>query len=87
MKTQTNKAIGMAIKEFRVRRGYSQEALADRAGLDRSYISLVERGMRSPSFDTLLCFAAGLSMQLSVIVSRAETLLAAMTSNEHDIST
>ncbi len=49
MKTQTNKAIGMAIKEFRVRRGYSQEALADRAGLDRSYISLVERGMRSPS--------------------------------------
>ncbi len=41
------------LRETRLARGLSQEALADAAGLDRTYISLLERERYSVSVDTL----------------------------------
>lgn len=41
--------IGKRIKELRNLRGFSQEELADRAGIDRTYVNSVENGKRNVS--------------------------------------
>jgi transcriptional regulator with XRE-family HTH domain len=50
----------------------SQEQLADRAGLHRTYVSLVERARRNLTVDALDRLAAGLSTSASKLVSEAE---------------
>jgi transcriptional regulator with XRE-family HTH domain len=52
------------LRHLREDAGISQEELAARAGLDRSYISLVERGRRSPTVNTLAKIAAVLSVEI-----------------------
>ncbi|MEE1924451.1 helix-turn-helix transcriptional regulator [Pseudomonas sp. 148P] len=49
----------MVLAELRIARGISQEKLSFEAGVDRSYISLLERGHKSPTLDTVfnLCRA------------------------------
>jgi transcriptional regulator with XRE-family HTH domain len=41
------------VREFRVGRGWSQEDFAHRAGLDRTYVSGIERGRRNPTLDII----------------------------------
>lgn len=48
------KLLGMRIREMRKSHGWTQEELADQAGIDRSYIGGVERGERNLTF-TILC--------------------------------
>ncbi len=43
------KRVGLNLKEIRLGRGLSQEALAFECGLHRTYISGVERGVRNPT--------------------------------------
>ena len=45
---------GRALRTARIRRGLSQEQLADAAGLHRTHISLLERGLREPRLGTLV---------------------------------
>lgn len=47
------KQIGAAIRRRREELGYSQEKLAERSGVDRSFICGVERGMNNISLITL----------------------------------
>jgi transcriptional regulator with XRE-family HTH domain len=53
----------------------SQEQLAFDSGFDRTYISLVERGVRSPTIRSLVRLADVLKVPSSEIVARMETLL------------
>lgn len=46
-------SVASAIKHFRKQYELSQEALADKAGLDRTYLSGVERGVRNITLDSL----------------------------------
>jgi len=48
------------IKRLRDERGLSQEALADMAGIDRTYVSALERKRYAASIDTLERIAAAL---------------------------
>jgi transcriptional regulator with XRE-family HTH domain len=50
------------LREHRERLGLSQEGLADLAELDRTEISLLERGKRYPRLDTLVRLARGLQL-------------------------
>ena len=53
MKTSLAKAVASTIASVRKRTGLSQEALANRSGLDRTYISGIERGVRNITLNSL----------------------------------
>jgi len=52
------------IRALRERRGLTQEDFAARCGISVSFASLLERGERSPSYETLLQVAAALALPL-----------------------
>jgi transcriptional regulator with XRE-family HTH domain len=62
--------LGNIVRELRLEYGLSQEALAERCGFDRTYISLVERGQRNPSFTNVLRLAGGLGVSLSKLTEK-----------------
>lgn len=53
----------------------SQEQLAFECGFDRTYISLLERGIRSPTIRSLVQLASVLKVRPSDVLLRMETLL------------
>lgn len=57
-----NQAFGITLREYRLAKGYTQELLAERAGLDSTTISRYERGIRAPLLDTLFLVANGLGL-------------------------
>jgi transcriptional regulator with XRE-family HTH domain len=59
--------IGQAIKLARSKRKLSQAALAKRAGISVSYLSLLERGRRDPPLSTLRQMAAALAMPIEIL--------------------
>jgi transcriptional regulator with XRE-family HTH domain len=70
------KAFGQALREFREAKGVSQERLATDAGVDRSYVSLVERGIQGPTIQVVVKLARALGVRPVVIVGRMEAILA-----------
>jgi len=69
-----NRAFGRVLRALRERAGLSQEALAIRSGLHRTYISILERGKRSPTLDTIAVLARALDSAPHRLVRRAEQL-------------
>jgi transcriptional regulator with XRE-family HTH domain len=63
---------GKVLKEAREAAGLTQEKLAFRAGLDRTYISLMERGLRSPTLDVLLRLCEALGILPSELMKQLE---------------
>ena len=63
--------LGNAIKRKRSALGISQEELAARAGLHRTYISDVERGTRNPSIAIVERLAEALQLSLSALFEKA----------------
>lgn len=61
---EIDKKVGMNIRLARIKRGISQEGLADMAGLARSTMGIVERGEQSPSLQTITKVANALDMDL-----------------------
>lgn len=61
---------------MRTTREISQEQLAFDSGFDRTYVSLMERGVRSPTIRSLVKLAEALKVRPSEIVARMESLLA-----------
>lgn len=55
--------LGQNVVEAREKRGLSQTATAERAGLHRTEVSLVERGQRVPRLDTIVKLAGALQME------------------------
>jgi two-component system, response regulator len=62
---------GTSVKSWRNRRGISQEELAGRAGLHRTYISDVERGVRNVSLESIEKLARALEIPVATLVSKA----------------
>lgn len=62
----------VALRDARRSAGLSQEALAHAAGLDRTYISQLERGLKSPSLSAIGALAAAVGRQPFELVKAAE---------------
>jgi len=60
---------GDAVRRARAAAGLTQEELAERAGLDRSYIGGVERGDRNPTLIVIEKIAEGLGIDLAELFS------------------
>lgn len=52
------------VKQLREERGLSQEKLASKAGLHRTYIGMVERQERNPSLSCIYKIAKGLNVDI-----------------------
>jgi len=63
-------AFGRVMREIRQLKRLSQEDLALRAGLDRTYPSLLERGQRQPTLSVVFAVADVLEVAPAVIVNR-----------------
>lgn len=72
MKETFRKSLGEAVQQRRRELGLTQDELAYRSELHRTYISDVERGTRNVSLDTLLQMSKGLGISLSTLFIEAE---------------
>ena len=72
---KVSKAFGTALRARRAVLGLSQESLAERAGLDRTYVGGLERGERNPTLQVIWLLAESLEVPASELLSDAEDLL------------
>lgn len=61
-------AFSLVLKNLRHKKGISQETLALACDLDRTFISLLERGLRQPSLTTILQISSSLQVSPGVLV-------------------
>ncbi len=76
---------GCLIRELRKARGLSQEGLAELGGFDRTYPSLLERGLRTPTLGAVFRLADALGIAAPMLVAKTrERRLRADTATERD---
>ncbi len=63
---------GSLIRRRRLAIGLGQEALADKAGLHRTHVSLLERGKRMPSLQVVKKLAAALDTTMASLMEELE---------------
>lgn len=62
------KVFGANVRRIRLERGLSQEDFGFVSGIDRTYVSGVERGIRNPSLVLAAKFAEGLGVPLHLLL-------------------
>lgn len=65
-------ALGAVIRAERLAKGLSQEALADKADVDRSYMGGIERGEHNIAIVNLLKIADALGVKASTFLSKSD---------------
>jgi transcriptional regulator with XRE-family HTH domain len=66
---------GKVLRELREKNSLSQEKLAEFCDLDRTYISLLERGLRQPTLTTLFKLSSALKIKPSEMVELVDIKL------------
>ncbi|MDW8845491.1 helix-turn-helix transcriptional regulator [Erwinia sp. P7711] len=68
-KLNTTKILfGKRVKQLRLQAGLSQEAFALKCGLDRTYVSGIERGLRNPTLEVIAVLATGLGTEMKTLI-------------------
>jgi transcriptional regulator with XRE-family HTH domain len=70
-KSPANQALGNAMRTIRRERGYSQEAFAPRAGIERSNYGAIERGEFNVRLDTIVKIAGAFDLSVAKLLARA----------------
>lgn len=81
-KSDISLQFGKVLKEARLMAGLSQEELALESGLDRTYISMLERSVKIPTISTLVKLSGPLEQSPAQLLSRAQQLELAPTSKK-----
>jgi transcriptional regulator with XRE-family HTH domain len=63
--------LAVNMKRLRKERGWSQEALADAAGLDRTYISGIERVVKNPTITVIERVSAALQCSIGQLLDQS----------------
>jgi len=66
-------AFGGVLRRLRQERGLSQEGLGFESGYHRTYIGLLERGLKSPSLQTIFNLANALKITPSALIRQVES--------------
>ena len=66
------RGFGRAVRRRREAVGLSQEAMAFEAGVHRTFVSLIERGLGNPSLTVMVRLAAALECSLASLMREAE---------------
>jgi len=69
-----NKKFGAVLKKLRIEKELSQEEFAHNIGLHRTYISQLERGLKSPSLQTLEKISKELGLTLAQLMAYVENM-------------
>lgn len=72
-KSSPEKLFGDAVREARESAGVSQEELSFRAEIHRTYVSQLERGLKSPTLGVMLRIAEALKVKAADLVARVES--------------
>lgn len=67
--------LGQKIKTLRTAKGYSQERIADAAGMGRTYMGRVERGEQNISIQNLIQLAIALNVEVGELVPQLSDLI------------
>ena len=67
-------SFGITVRQLREQQGWSQEVLAERADLNRSYVGELERGQAIPSLLTLNKLAVALNLSLANLLAHTERI-------------
>lgn len=65
-------ALGAAIRRCRLAKGVSQEELAHRSAMDRSYMSSIERGGQNPGIVSIVRIARAMDLTMTELMAEAE---------------
>ncbi len=65
VRDRTLLAFGRNVARVRAERGFSQDKLAEKADLDRTFVSGIERGVRNPGIKTVLRVARALNVSVA----------------------
>lgn len=65
-------SLGQAVRELRLAKSWSQEAFADYAEIDRSYIGGIERGEHNIALINLLKIASALGIKAAQLLEKAK---------------
>lgn len=67
------KAFGSVLQHIRQERGLSQESLGFESGYHRTYISILERGQKSPSLQTIFNLSKALRIEPAELIKLVES--------------
>jgi len=66
--TEMSKRVGQRVQRARLRRAWTQERLAAKAGISREYLARVETGRHEPSLSKLASLAKALRVKVRDLV-------------------
>ena len=69
---QPQAALGAAIRQLRIDRDATQEAVAHEAGITTATLGVIERGLSNPTWATLKGIATALGVSMAELAKRAE---------------
>jgi transcriptional regulator with XRE-family HTH domain len=72
---ELDEAISIVLRKHRKMSKLSQEQLAHESGLDRTYISFLERGLRKPTIHTIFRLCGSLGINPSIFIREVEKLI------------
>ena len=67
---EIREVLALNLRKYRQAKGLSQEELADRAGIDRTYISAIERSVYGATIDVVGRLARGLGVEAADLLRR-----------------
>lgn len=70
--SKIEEAFGEIVRRRRQQLGISQEKLAELSALHRTYISQIERGLKSPSLKAMVAISKALNVKLSALLRELE---------------